>query len=326
MSSSVLEKRQFRDPAQRLFRLVDTLEPRFRRQFQNMLSLVKNDLTVARLTRLIETGQQQEAFNVIRAHVEQLASRYNAGYIEAGQDTAQVLSGYTRPLVVTFNVVNERAVRIMQNNQLNFVREFTREQTEATRQALIRGVREGLNPRAQARAFRDSIGLTSRQEAAVNNYSRLLRENNRQALERGLRDRRFDGTVRRAINNGKPLTDGQIDRMVGRYRERYLKYRSEVIARTEALQAAHEGTEEMFNQAIENGNIRADQLQARWHTRQDGRQRDSHDAMAGQTRRHGEPFVSGGGNLIRYPGDPQAPAEEIIQCRCAVSRTIKDEN
>jgi hypothetical protein len=326
MSSSVLEKRQFRDPAQRLFRLVDTLEPRFRRQFQNMLSLVKNDLTVARLTRLIETGQQQEAFNVIRAHVEQLASRYNAGYIEAGQDTAQVLSGYTRPLVVTFNVVNERAVRIMQNNQLNFVREFTREQTEATRQALIRGVREGLNPRAQARAFRDSIGLTSRQEAAVNNYSRLLRENNRQALERGLRDRRFDGTVRRAINNGKPLTDGQIDRMVGRYRERYLKYRSEVIARTEALQAAHEGTEEMFNQAIENGNIRADQLQARWHTRQDGRQRDSHDAMAGQTRPHGEPFVSGEGNLIRYPGDPQAPAEERIQCRCAVSRTIKDEN
>lgn len=326
MSSSVLEKRQFRDPAQRLFRLVDTLEPRFRRQFQNMLSLVKNDLTVARLTRLIETGQQQEAFNVIRAHVEQLASRYNAGYIEAGQDTAQVLSGYTRPLVVTFNVVNERAVRIMQNNQLNFVREFTREQTEATRQALIRGVREGLNPRAQARAFRDSIGLTSRQEAAVNNYSRLLRENNRQALERGLRDRRFDGTVRRAINNGKPLTDGQIDRMVGRYRERYLKYRSEVIARTEALQAAHEGTEEMFDQAIENGNIRADQLQARWHTRQDGRQRDSHDAMAGQTRPHGEPFVSGEGNLIRYPGDPQAPAEERIQCRCAVSRTIKDEN
>ena len=38
--------------------------------------------------------------------------------------------------------------------------------------------------------------------------------------------------------------------------------------------------------------------------------------MGGQLRRRGVPFRSGNGNALRYPGDPQAPASDVIQCRC----------
>jgi hypothetical protein len=38
--------------------------------------------------------------------------------------------------------------------------------------------------------------------------------------------------------------------------------------------------------------------------------------MEGQTVKYGEKFVSGLGNELAYPGDPDAPAEDRINCRC----------
>ena len=159
--------------------------------------------------------------------------------------------------MVDFDAINDRAVRLMRENKLRLVREFLDSQRAATQHALVEGVTEGLNPIAQARAFRDSIGLTSRQEAAVGNYRRLLQTGDRDALVRALRDRRYDPTVRRAIASDRPLTTSQIDRMVARYRERYIKYRSEVIARTESLKIVHQGNDEMYHQAVESGKLDA---------------------------------------------------------------------
>jgi hypothetical protein len=38
--------------------------------------------------------------------------------------------------------------------------------------------------------------------------------------------------------------------------------------------------------------------------------------MDGQTVAAGEYFVTGAGNQLEYPGDPNGPPEEIINCRC----------
>jgi hypothetical protein len=321
LPSTIVQKQTFRDPASRILKLVDQLELRYRRLFVQMVRAARADLPVARLERLIVGGRQEQAFQVLTTHVTRMADQINLGFIHAGTETAAFLGN---KFPISFDLTNHRAVRAMQQNKLKFVREFMVDQRQATRTALVEGITQGLNPRAQARMFRDSIGLTSRQEAAVQNYGRLLREGNKEALTRALRDRRFDRTVSTSIRDGKPLTDGQVGRMVTRYRERYLKYRSETIARTEALASAHEGTEELYRQAIDSGAFSAEEIGATWHTSVDGRERDSHRAMDGQTQPHGEPFVSGEGNLLRYPGDRDAPAEEVIQCRCAVSRNVKE--
>lgn len=52
-----------------------------------------------------------------------------------------------------------------------------------------------------------------------------------------------------------------------------------------------------------------------WHTEMDGRERPSHKRANGQVRSLNEPFEVGGA-LLRYPGDPTAPADEVINCRC----------
>ncbi len=236
-----------------------------------------------------------------------------------------------------FDQVNHRAVAAMQANRLETIREFTNEQRRATSLALVSGVEAGLNPREQARNFRDSIGLTEKQWKAVANYRAILDKvgtgdaelpafltttNGKQHIDRALRDGRFDGKVRAAIKANKPLSQADKDRMVTRYTERYVKYRSEVIGRTEALRAVHQGTREMYQQAIDAGTIEESRIERKWVTRLDGRERKTHRFLSGQKRGFNEPWVTENG-AIMFPGDPNAPAAEVLQCRCATTHRLR---
>ncbi len=57
-----------------------------------------------------------------------------------------------------------------------------------------------------------------------------------------------------------------------------------------------------------------------WDTQQDNRVRESHEPMNGQVRRWDEPFITGDGNYLMYPGDTSAPIKEWIRCRCNLRR------
>jgi hypothetical protein len=239
----------------------------------------------------------------------------------AGREGAEFLTDALE-VTIGFDQVNERAVRTLRQERFRLIQEFTAEQRRATREALVQGTIRGLNPRDQAREFRRSIGLTLRQQQAVQNYRSLLERGSSEALTRQLRDRRFDATVRRAAREGRQLSQDQVDRMVGRYRDRYVRYRSEVIARTEALRAVHQGTDETYHQGVEQGAFERDQLRREWVTARDERVRDSHDLLDGEVRGLDEPFEGLEGQLM-FPGDPLAPASETAQCRCALATRVE---
>jgi len=304
-------------------RLVANAEPEFRARFLAVVAAIRDRYTLGRLVDLIEAGRTEEVFRFVEAAAKQLGMAWSGTYTGAGFEAATAANRALASVHVAFDQTNARALTAIRSNQLRLVREFSNEQRRATQQALIEGVRAGANPIEQARAFRQSIGLTSYQERAVANYRRALQAGSSDALTRELRDRRFDRTVSAAVDGNTALTGAQIDAMVERYRERYIKYRAEVIARTESLTAAHEGANEAFKQAVESGDVQAGQIQRTWNTAEDARVRDSHDAMDGQVVEGvDEPFVSGDGNRLRYPGDPAAPPEDRIQCRCSVSTRI----
>lgn len=46
--------------------------------------------------------------------------------------------------------------------------------------------------------------------------------------------------------------------------------------------------------------------------------RDTHEALNGTKKPQGEPFVTTKGNKLHYPGDPSAPAGEVINCHCVL--------
>jgi hypothetical protein len=315
------------DPAERLNALLDQQESRIANVFRAAVIALKDEINLDELANLIEQGRLEEAMDGLKEIADRLAVASNVAFVTSGQSTATWMASAGVGRVV-FDHVNWRAVAAMQANGLTIIREFTAEQRRATNLALVSGIEAGINPRAQARNFRDSIGLTEEQWTHVASYRRVLERvgsseaGQTAAVQRALRDRRGDAQVIRAIREGQPLPKEKVDWLVERYAARYVKHRSEVIGRTEALRAVHQGNEEMYRQAIDDGTIDPAKLERKWVTRIDGRERRTHMRLNGQKRGWDEPWTTVNGT-IRYPGDPDAPAKETIQCRCAVTTRVK---
>ena len=320
------------DPARRLVVLRSKLRPQWARAFAAATEYVLSTLTLDRLTRLLERGDEAPIYAEIDRSAELMALEVVDSYTRSAQATARFLdrvldAGLSKAEVdlgVVFDVENAGASASIRENKLRLIREYTGGQRQAARDALEPGIAEGLNPRTQARRFRDTVSLTKRQGQAVHNYRALLQSGSATALKRRLRDRRFDSQVKAAIAGKAKLTAPQIDKMVARYRERYIKHRSEVIARTEALRSANEGSHRMYQQAIEQGNLNPEGVVRTWLATGDDRTRDSHSAANGQRRGLQEPFQMASGALLNYPGDPSAPAAETVQCRCTLTTRIED--
>jgi hypothetical protein len=314
------------DPASRLNALLDQQEPRIANIFRTAIMQLRGEVDLKQIADLLQAGRVNDALEILHGVAEQLGSAVNVAFVTSGQSTAEFLTaaGVGR---VAFDQVNFRAVAAMQATRLDLIREFTAEQLRATSVALVSGVEAGINPIDQARNFRDSIGLTTKQWEHVASYRRVLEsvgsneDDQMAAIRRELRDGRGDAQIKRAIRDGKPLPKDKIDWLVQRYSDRYIKYRSEVIGRTEALRAVHQGNEEAYRQAIDNGEINAGDLTRKWVTRLDGRERHTHELLNGQPRAFGEPWTTKNGE-IKYPGDPDAKAVETIQCRCALTTRI----
>jgi hypothetical protein len=319
--------RAVEDPAIRLARLIDQQEERIAGIFNTAVAAMKDSLDLDELADLLARGRPDEAIEKLMRVADDLGAASNFAFITSGQSTADFIAGAGVGRAV-FDHVNTNAVAAMQANRLSMIAEFTAEQRRATSAALISGVERGANPREQARDFRDSVGLTEKQWEHVANYRAKLERvgtgsrSQLAALDNALRNKGSDSVIRRAVKQGRPLDPERIDKMATAYANRYIKYRAEVIGRTEAMRAVNEGNEEGWRQAIADGVVEARDLTRKWVTRLDGRERSTHLLLNGQTRDWGEPWQTKHGP-IRYPGDPDAPASEVVQCRCHLTTRIR---
>lgn len=306
----------------RIEELIAREEARVRRAFRRFLDDVRSDVVRRQVRVALEREGIESALRVIDAHVARLGAVITQVFQSAGAaEVAAVgrrLRGTRARVAVSFDPTYPRAAEIMRRSRLGFVREMTRSQRESTRAALVEALQTGAGTVQTARALADSIGLTERQRRAVGNYRRLLEAGDAEALNRDLRDRRFDSSVRRAAETGEPLGAEKIDRMVAQYRNRYLQYRAESIARTETLRAVGQARRESLEQVMEQVELPRSQAVRTWAATRDDRVRDTHAGMDGQRVALDEPFESESGARFMFPGDESlgAPPEEIIQCRC----------
>lgn len=168
--------------------------------------------------------------------------------------------------------------------------------------------------------YRDYVA-TARAELASTDPALL-----RNYLSRNQRDRRYDRAVARAIETGKPVPPETARTAVTRYSARLVRLRGEVIARTEGLPAIRAAKHEAYQQLADDGRVDVMDIVRGWSTNEDGRQRDTHDAMNGQEVRGLDiPFTSPSGAQMMYPGDTSrgAPASETVACRCDEYIAIK---
>lgn len=92
--------------------------------------------------------------------------------------------------------------------------------------------------------------------------------------------------------------------------------RAGLIARTETHGAANNGA----NEAARETGL---QLRREWISSEDERTRDSHDMGLIEIVGMDEPFDVGG-ELLQYPGDPNGPPGETINCRCAIGFIVDE--
>lgn len=84
------------------------------------------------------------------------------------------------------------------------------------------------------------------------------------------------------------------------------KNRAGLIARTEVHNATQYGTVQGYKQAGLTTKI--------WVATLDANTRDSHAVLDGEERPIDTPFSNG----LMFPGDPNGPADEVINCRCVI--------
>lgn len=334
VSSAGMRKAQpsRKEELSRLTRLLVSQETSLQVAFLAAVKAIGSAIELGVITDIVRAGDIGAALDKLDEHAPGLFQKHfvtqRTKLVQnAGTAQAKAIVENTPLVQVRFNVVNQRAVDAMRENELRLVSSFTETQRETTHRALTRGIEEGRNPRHVARDFRNSIGLTPTQEQAVDNYRRGLIEQSPDVFNRRLRDRRFDRSLRTAFRSGKALESERIEMLTERYRKRFIKYRAEVIGRTEALRSANEGTQEMWEQAVEEGQIDRRLIRRYWHPAKDDRVRNSHaliPRMNAKGRGINEPFLTVLGPLLQ-PGDPAGVPANVIQCRCIVTTEILTE-
>jgi hypothetical protein len=327
--------------ANRLDQLIDQLEPVLRRAFMESIYAIRDAAQLDLIVRMLENGDVPGAIravgldpNLFRPFDKAISDAFEAG----GRFTATALpivkdAGGFRT-VFQFGVRNLAAETWLRTHSASLVQEIINDQREMIRKYLTDGITKGLNPRTSAldlvgrisvvtgKREGGTIGLTASQEEWVSGYADdLASDNPLAALTRGLRDKRFDGAVRKAAAKGEPVPAELRGKMVTAYRNRALRYRAQTIARTETIAALHTAQDQALDQAVGTGAIRQAQITMTWRSAHDARVRDAHRELDGQSIRKGGVFQSILGP-IRYPGDPNANIANTAQCRCFLEPSV----
>lgn len=256
-----------------LMEIVRQLEPALGYTWYKTIAALKGKIDVEALQSIIESGNTQQIADLLTQDPDVMAAM-KFSLSQAILNAAIASSGVMSPAALVFlrqDSANPEAVRVMEEQSARLVQQVNQGIRELIAQVGSNGLQSGIGPAEMARQIRDNIGLTASQYQAVANYRRELETGKSGALNRALRDARFDRTVQAAIDGGKTLPADVVDKLVGRYRERYIIYRSEVIARNEALTALAQGRRLSWLNAIQQGVVSAKELRKFPHTARDER-------------------------------------------------------
>lgn len=138
-----------------------------------------------------------------------------------------------------FTLVNQAAVNVARQAAALLVHRVSATTRQAIRVVITDALRGRYTVRQAAVVIRQSVGLTPRMAQAVSNYAAALNDavaSGRSAAQVSARYALADARFTTAAPS-----PAQQARMVERYAERWIKYRAEMIARTETMRAANRG-------------------------------------------------------------------------------------
>ena len=332
-----------RDTRAAFLRALEKLEPgiarAFREAIQDIRSTAQRREINRAIKRAVETGDVGwgvvEVLSAIQSS-EEFFAPVDRALREAFEGGANYLIDTipktsipgVGPFIVRFQGRHPRAEAWTRRRAAALITEIAEDTRKMIRETIAEAVEQSLPYRSVTRALigrtegnqlkGGMIGLHSRQAEAVRAARRDLEALDAAYFRRARRDKRFDRAVRKAMQEGRALSQAEIEKITGRYADRLLRLRGETIARTEGNRAMNAGRAEGIEQMIESGKVPASAVTKMWDATPDRFTRDSHAALNGVEIAWGQKFVSPvTGVTLNWPHDENAPAEETINCRCS---------
>ena len=317
--------------------LTQDWEPRLRDAFLASVQDLRNGVSMAQLIAAIEAGDIEEALRQVHIEpaayapfVEEMRNAYNSGGTLSVDNMPPLRDGTGAGVKMRFDVRDLDAEEWISEHSSKFITETTEDLKQSVRDVLNKGLVEGKNPKTTARDIAGRynrttgereggiLGLTSRQRQSIENAAEELVSAPEAYLQRKLRNKKYDRYVRKAIETGEPIPADVRKKMINALTSRTEMKRAETVGRTETMTTLHASQREAYQQAIDKGLARPEEIEREWSSTSKSKPtRESHIALDGQKVKFDEPYISPvTGAKLMYPGDPNAPAEEIINCRC----------
>ena len=294
-------------------KVVDALARKYGVAFARVVEAVQGSVTLKELADLLETRGVDAVADRLLSDPALFSPLTEVMHVGLLATTQHVLSGMPKQFVVSFDAYNPKAVEVMRTEGGRLVQQVSQGIKDMVREVSTQGLVLGDNPRTTARIIRGSIGLTASQRQAVANYRKLLTNGDPAALERALRDKRFDKTVRAWLDGVRTVDPAKVDDMVARYEARYLKYRAETIARNEAMAALTKGNRLAWDAVFDAGKADRNRMRRFWHVARDERACDYCKPIPRANLKgvgFDEPFQT--------PLGPRMDPLIHVQCRCVV--------
>lgn len=330
-----------------LLAIQETQEARILRAFRESIQSVKDQAVIQEIVRLLEAGNVDGVIQLLQldeSMFESLEDAIRQAYREGGLTGAEQVGRIPLEIgsvIARFSMTSPESLAWLASLSSGLIVEITNDQREMVRSLLSQGLTRGDNPRTIAldlvgrinpqtkKREGGAIGLTTQQSQWAINAREELESLNSSYFDRKLRDKRLDSRIRKAIESGEPLDSKTIDTAVTRMQQMALKFRGDVVSRTESLNALRSGQFEAIRQSAVRGDVDLSDVRKSWDATNDSRTRIEHIQMerdfgVSNSIPFNQPFVSTTGNSVMFPGDTSlgAAGSFTIQCRCRAQYVI----
>ena len=258
--------------------LLRTFEPAIAQAFRDAIAKATASIDLKQLKAALESRDIERAVRLFR--LEQgaffpLADAIRSAYVAGGALTG---SGLPLSLGATFgfNGRHMRAEAWITRQGGDLITGIMDDTLQMVRDVVTAGVSEGtasvsigrdlVGRKVGRKRVGGFLGLNGPQtDSVLSGRAKLLSGDPklmREYLNLSLRDRRFDGVIRKAIDGGGKISVGQADRIIEGHKSKALLHRGRVIAKNETHTALAAGREEGFQQVLEGGKVES--ISVRW--------------------------------------------------------------
>lgn len=224
-----------------LHRIGDSRVPRLRSSLMKGLEAFRKKIPRRKIQEFIEDRRWNDIQGLIPwDQFDKAFADFNKGIgelvIRGGQDLVKrAKKGIKKqdddeiPVVfdINFDIENPGVTNWIDDHSSKLITEVSDETRKAVANSISEMMTNHETPSRRAKMIYDAVGLTTRQAIAVQKYRENL--------------------------IGLGLTEERMDRMVEQRRLKALRYRAEMISRTESIRGLNQGQVEAWNQAADRG-------------------------------------------------------------------------